>query len=151
MSYQHILAAVDTTDEAEEVLAAARDIADEQQAQLSSFTAVKPLAHVYGGLEMGPIAQGGVSFEEEAMTRAERHLMRISENYGIHPKNASVCLGSPAYEIRRHAEEIGADLIVIGTHGRHGMGLLLGSTANAVLHGVQCDVLAVKIQPDENA
>ena len=37
------------------------------------------------------------------------------------------------------------DLIVVGTHGRHGIGLLLGSTANSVLHGVDRDVLAVRV------
>jgi universal stress protein A len=36
-------------------------------------------------------------------------------------------------------------LIVIGTHGQKGLQLLLGSTANAVLHGAGCDVLAVRI------
>ena len=43
------------------------------------------------------------------------------------------------------AKEHGADLIVVGSHGRHGLALLLGSTANAVLHGAPCDVLAVRI------
>ena len=42
----------------------------------------------------------------------------------------------------------GADLIVIGTHGRHGLGLLLGSTASGVIHGVQCDVLAVRVSSE---
>ncbi len=41
-----------------------------------------------------------------------------------------------------------ADLIVLGTHGRHGLGLILGSTANGVLHGASCDVLAVRIDND---
>ena len=36
--------------------------------------------------------------------------------------------------------------IAIGGHGRHGLALLLGSTANAVLHGATCDVLAVRIR-----
>ena len=35
--------------------------------------------------------------------------------------------------------------LVVGSHGRHGLALLLGSTANAVLHGAPCDVLAVRI------
>ena len=39
----------------------------------------------------------------------------------------------------------GADLIVVGSHGRHGLALLLGSTANGVLHGATCDVLAVRV------
>ena len=43
------------------------------------------------------------------------------------------------------ARDHGADLIVVGSHGRHGLALLLGSTANAVLHGAPCDVLAVRI------
>ena len=38
------------------------------------------------------------------------------------------------------------DLIVIGSHGRHGLALLLGSTANSVLHHARCDVLAVRLQ-----
>jgi universal stress protein A len=37
---------------------------------------------------------------------------------------------------------------VIGTHGRHGLGLLLGSTVNAVLHGLDTDALAVRIRFD---
>jgi len=38
------------------------------------------------------------------------------------------------------------DLVIVGSHGRHGVRLLLGSTANAVLHGAECDVLAVRVQ-----
>jgi len=37
----------------------------------------------------------------------------------------------------------------MGTHGRHGLGLLLGSTASGVLHGVDCDVLAVRVNFDD--
>ena len=38
------------------------------------------------------------------------------------------------------------DLIVVGSHGRHGLALLLGSTADAVLHHAKCDVMAVRLQ-----
>ena len=38
------------------------------------------------------------------------------------------------------------DLIVVGSHGRHGFALLLGSTSTGVLHGAKCDVLAVRIR-----
>jgi len=51
----------------------------------------------------------------------------------------------PETEIHTLANEIGADLIVVGSHGRHGLALLLGSTANGVLHGAPCDVLAVRV------
>ena len=50
-----------------------------------------------------------------------------------------------AEEIHTLANEINTDLIVIGTHGRSGLKLLLGSTANSVLHSAKQDVLAVRI------
>ncbi|MEH6652426.1 MAG: universal stress protein [Motiliproteus sp.] len=55
-------------------------------------------------------------------------------------------LGHIAYEVHRLAEEDNCDLIVVGCHGRHGFGLLLGgSTANGVLHGAKTDVLAMHV------
>ena len=56
-------------------------------------------------------------------------------------------IGPPKSEITRIAEEQEVDLIVVGSHGRHGfVENLLGSTANAVIHHAKCDVLTVKIQ-----
>lgn len=57
----------------------------------------------------------------------------------------SVRIGVPKFEITAMANEIGADLIVLGSHGRHGWRLILGSTANGVLHLAEADVLAVRI------
>lgn len=56
-----------------------------------------------------------------------------------------VVVGMPDTEIHRFADENGVDLIVVGSHGRHGFALLLGSTSTGVLHGAQCDVLAVRV------
>lgn len=53
-----------------------------------------------------------------------------------------VRIGEPAEEILREAEDWGAGLIVLGTHGRAGVSrLLLGSTAEAVARDAACDVL----------
>ncbi|MCY1401873.1 Universal stress protein family protein [compost metagenome] len=59
--------------------------------------------------------------------------------------NAHLTYGQPRQEIHNLAKEDGCDLIVVGSHGRHGLALLLGSTANDVLHGAPCDVLAVRL------
>jgi universal stress protein A len=151
MSYTQVLVAVDITAEADEVLAAARAATDGHNAKLTSLTVVKPFIQAYGGLDMAPIAAGTITFEEEAMKQAQRQLTEMSARYEINAENTKVRLGSPAFEIRTLAGELEADLIVIGTHGRHGLGLLLGSTANAVLHGTSCDVLVVKIHPLEES
>ncbi|MCP5180402.1 MAG: universal stress protein [Pseudomonadales bacterium] len=147
MAYQRILVSVDLTEEADEVISAASNIAKSQNAVMHSVTVVKPLARVYGGLDMAPITSGAIAFEKEAIEQAGHQLRELGGEYGVPDANSHVRLGSPPAEIRALAEELGIDLIVIGTHGRHGLGLLLGSTANAVLHGVTCDVLAVKIHP----
>jgi universal stress protein A len=55
-------------------------------------------------------------------------------------------IGTPKREIVRVAAEQKAELIVLGSHGRHGLQLLLGSTANGVLHQATCDVLAVRVE-----
>jgi len=149
VAYQNILIAVDLTDEAEEVFAAARNAADEQNtSSVSACTIVRPLARTYGGLDMANVV-AGAPFEEEMHTQAKDKLKALGQEYGVAEGDTYVRMGAPAAEIRALAEELKADLIVIGTHGRHGLGLLLGSTANAVLHGVSCDVLVVKIHPTE--
>lgn len=53
--------------------------------------------------------------------------------------------GEPAAEIVRAAREWGADLIVVGSHARHGLGrMLLGSVAEAVMRRAACPVLVVR-------
>ncbi len=146
MSFKQVLVAVDLSEEAGEVLKAARSVAEEGDAKLTSVTVVKPFALAYGSLDLVPLTNGSIVFEEEAMKRARLQLNEMCREYEIANEDVNVRMGNPAFEIRALAEELEADLIVIGTHGKHGLGLLLGSTANAVLHGVGCDVLAVKIQ-----
>ena len=149
MPYKHVLAAVDLSDESAQVLEKARATADSHDAKLSLLTVVKPFAHAYGGLDMAPLTKGSDSFEEEAFKQASQQLWDKAIIHRVDPMNIHVKVGNPAHVIRDAASELEADLIVVGTHGRHGLGLLLGSTANAVLHGVSCDVLAVRVRVSE--
>jgi universal stress protein A len=48
------------------------------------------------------------------------------------------------HEIVRYAEESGTELIVVGSHGTHGIAALFGSTANSIVKHAPCDVLAVR-------
>jgi nucleotide-binding universal stress UspA family protein len=53
--------------------------------------------------------------------------------------------GQPVDEILRLAKEIGCDLIVMGTHGRTGLGrVLMGSVAEKVVRTAPCPVVTVR-------
>jgi universal stress protein A len=92
------------------------------------------------------LADAGIQFEHEAATQATEQLSAIADARGLAATAVSVQHGTPAVEVHRLTGELHADLVVMGTHGKHGVELLLGSTANAVLHGANCDVLAVRIR-----
>ena len=56
--------------------------------------------------------------------------------------------GSPAEEIAKRAQELDANLVVMGVHNQHGINRILGSTTQKVLNQSGCDVLA--IHPDSS-
>ena len=146
MAYRHIMAGVDVTEEASQVLEAARALAGEHGAKLSVCTVVKPLTQVYGGLDMLAYTRASVNFEQEAANQARVQVEALAAQYGVAASDVHVYVGSPASQVVEAAESLGADLVVVGSHGKHGLGLLLGSTANGVLHRAHCDVLTVRIK-----
>jgi len=52
--------------------------------------------------------------------------------------------GAPAAVIVAHAEEVGADLIVVGSKGMQGARRIIGSVPNSVAHSARCHVLIAK-------
>ena len=143
--YKHILAAVDVTEEAKEILDKAKQTANDNNATLSIVTVIRPLTHAYTDMEVAGLAAAALNFEAEARASVDQSLGDLCATYGVDKAHRHVTFGVPAHEIKSLAAELGADLIVAGSHGRHGLGLLLGSTANAILHGAECDILTVRV------
>jgi nucleotide-binding universal stress UspA family protein len=57
-------------------------------------------------------------------------------------------LGQPTRLVREYVHDRGADLVVLGTHGRGAMlEALLGSTAKSILSSLPCDALIVRAPP----
>ena len=106
---------------------------------------IKPIAHVYGGLDLAVLGQDAESAEADALRQAREWLSDLKERHGVADADATAIVGVPALEIKGDADAKHADLIVTGSHGRHGIGRVLGSTANGVLHAAPCDVLVVRI------
>lgn len=87
------------------------------------------------------------AFLEEARKAAQRRLEQAGERVRGQGLEVSTHLaeGSPSPAIVRVAEEVGADLIVMGTHGHTGFKhLVLGSVAERTQRHAPCSVLTVK-------
>jgi len=139
--YRHILVAVDLTEESRQVTKRACALKTAFAAQLSCVHVIEPLSLAYGG----DIPMDLSTIQDQIQDTAKSHLAEFSKTLSIPPENQHLIFGRPETEIHALAKEIGADLIVVGSHGRTGLALLLGSTANGVLHGATCDVLAVRV------
>jgi universal stress protein A len=141
--YQHILLAADFSEEGDLVAHRARLIASLYRAKLS-------IIHVLDNIPMPDTGYGTLIPLDQAtdyeLLEAEKFkLIRLAERLHVDPGDRWLIWGVPREEIVRLAERQAADLIVIGSHGRHGLAMLLGSTANGVLHGTRADVLAVRL------
>jgi len=139
--YTHILLAVDFSPATEPTARRALDLARLYGARLSLVHVVEYLPVAMDSELMLPPMAG---VEEQLMENARRQLAKLAERLGIADAPRHVELGSTKLEILRLSEAERVDLIVVGSHGRHGLARMLGSTASAVLHGAHCDVLAVR-------
>jgi nucleotide-binding universal stress UspA family protein len=82
---------------------------------------------------------------ERVLTDLRGRLAERLSNTGHAQTSSEVLQGATAQAIVDHALASGADLIVMGTHGRHGLPhLLLGSVAERVLRTAPCPVLTIR-------
>jgi universal stress protein A len=142
--YKHVLLAVDFFEQDQLVANRAKDLADKYQAKISVVHVIDSLLVTDAGY--GTEIPFNLDLTAELMAVAKKRLADLAEKLAVSQDNLWLEIGSPKSEIIRVAEENDVDLIVVGSHGRHGLALLLGSTANGVLHHAQCDVLAVRLQ-----
>jgi universal stress protein A len=143
--YQHLLTAVDFSPGTETVVARARDLSQRYMARVSLVHVVEPMLMEYTG-EM--VLPEDLDLERRLVDSGRERIAELGERLHARDSDCHVLVGSPKTEIVRIAEDNGVDLILVGSHGRHGLALLLGSTANAVLHHAPCDVIAVRITED---
>ncbi len=144
--YQHILLAADFSENTEFIVARAREIAHQHMAKLS-------VVHVLDNIPMpdtsyGTIISLGDELDNQQLKQEKIALNKLGEALGVPSNQRWLIWGTPKEEITTLALQEGVDLIVIGSHARHGLALLLGSTASGVLHHAPCDVLAVRLHQE---
>ena len=142
--YSHILAAIDFSAAADQILKKAHEIAKRNNAKLSLLHVVEYLPPIDSAFD--PMLAGNWMLDEDTLVEnARQTLEKFSERHGLQDVHLAVKLGTPRQEITSYIKDHQCDLAIMGSHGRHGLNILLGSTANAILHAMPCDILTVKI------
>lgn len=137
--YKKVLFATDFDEVGVSAAHKAKKIADENHAELLLVHVVEPIpAYAYPGFA------GFAEVEQSIREQAEKELNALADKLGVDEKHRMLEFGSTKNEVLRVAKELDVDLIVTGSHGKHGLALLLGSTANSILHAAKCDVLIVR-------
>lgn len=144
-AFKTILCPTDLSDEC-------RDALDSACEWVTQFGAELHLLHVVAEL-MNPYPYLGSPFNEavswESMIRQKAHAALdawpVPDRYKSLKVVRELRSGSPITNILQYADEKKVDLIVMGTHGRHGFShLLLGSVAENVVRRAKCPVLTIR-------
>jgi len=143
--YRNILCATDFSDHCRVAAERAADLARRYGARLT-------LLHV---VEHFPVDRSNVDIAPEDIDPAKYHLDKARSALADLAKQlrfaearleVRFCTQSARHEILRHAKEHKTDLVVIASHGRHGITSILGSTTYGLTHKSPCDVMAIRAQ-----
>jgi universal stress protein A len=147
---KNILVAIDLEGGAEQVLAKAASLVKGQDVNVIIMNVMFfPVPTYPGYYGEGLYSAEQFDLDTDALRRElTPEIVAMANAAGLPDSRVIVDFGRPTDAILDVAEQENVDLIVLGSHGRHGIKMLLGSTANGILHHSKCDVLAVRIQPE---
>jgi nucleotide-binding universal stress UspA family protein len=146
-----ILAPVDFSTHSKDAVDEAADLAKRLDSQLL-------LVNVVSALPKLPNAKAffhEAEFEQELHKQAESQLATIAQKYAGMGITVGTHVGTAndvAMELLRIGEQVGADLIVIATHGMTGWHkLAFGSVTEKVVRLASCPVLVLRADPAAKA
>jgi nucleotide-binding universal stress UspA family protein len=132
-----VLVGADDSPTARRAVEAACEIVAMSKGQLHILTAFEQLS-VVGA----PTREFKDVITEEDGQALLQTLSFIAKKHGVEP-TLHGAKGDPADNLIAKADELGADLVVVGNRGMKGVRRVLGSVPNSVAHGANCSVLIV--------
>lgn len=133
-----LLVPIDFEAASAKALALAKDLAARLGGQVVLVHAYQLPVYTYPGLEPTLLP----SFHTEVAAAAQRALDQLAKQEGV---TAVLREGDPATEVLAAAQELGATMIVMGTHGRSGVAhLILGSVAEKIVRKSPVPVVTVR-------
>lgn len=143
--YGHILVALDFSSHSELTLQRTMQIVKQYDAKLTILHVLEHKSNYDRSYELMTIPDQSFDMDEVIFSDAEKRLSDIKKNIDRENVHTDVLWGRAKSTILSYAEAQQVDLIIIGSHGSHGLARLLGSTANDVINNARSDVLVVRI------
>ena len=142
--WKRILCPIDFSDASQAALETAAEVARRYGARVALFHAYPVPGYTFPD---GSFVASSKMLDE-LTAQAARHMAEWktrAEGMGMAQVEVATAIGEPAHEILAFAKAQGADLIVLGTHGRTGLQhALMGSVAERVVRRATCPVLTVR-------
>ncbi|QBZ83746.1 universal stress protein UspA [Hydrogenovibrio crunogenus] len=145
--YQTVLVAVDFSQHSEKAIARAKQLAAMYEAELQLLHVIEePMYPIYDDISLSATPNAWFpDMLENLQKAATEKLTHLAETNQIPATSCHTLTGFPKTQIVDYANQIQADLIVMGRHGMSFFDKLIGSTTDSVLHQAQCDVMAVTL------
>jgi len=142
-TYQNILCATDFSQCSHMAAQRAAELAKRYAARLTLLHVVEYFPEDRSNVQIAPENADPVQFREE---QAREALAELARQLGVDGAEQTVVFSthSAKHAIVPFAREHNIDLIVLASHGHHGVTALLGSTATGLAHSSPCDVLVVR-------
>ncbi len=134
--YSTILHATDLSKSSYSVAEKAAELAKSFGAELTLIHTIEPIP-AYG-------FPGVTELESPLIEQAKTEIQKLGALIGVDEAHQKIEFGSVKAQVIAMADTIKADLIIVGSHGHHGLSRLLGSSASAIVHGASLDVFVIR-------
>ncbi len=143
--YRHVLVAVDFLPYSDVAVKRGLELARFYDSRLSLVYALEQTTYLGPGYDSVTPGYNYMEIDQMIFDRSTSNLKEIATSLNYPKIRYDVVWGSPKSTILSYALAQKVDLIVVGSHGSHGLARLLGSTANGISHSAKCDVIIVKL------
>jgi len=144
-NYKNILCATDFSSNSQIAADRACELTKQYSAKLNLLHVIEYFPEDRSNVQIAPEDADPKTYRKD---QAHTSLLELAANLDCKEVSQEILFSthSAKHEILRFAKERNVDLIVVASHGHHGITSLLGSTANKIVHGASCDVFVVHAQ-----
>lgn len=143
LNYKRILMATDFSKDSDKVAKKVLELVAQSGGKIDIVHVLEHTPIIYGGEFAIPL---DIDLEATLKAHASKALATFCAEHGLSKATQHIAEGSVKRSVVELAEALNIDLIVVGSHGHHGLGIFSGSSAHGILHHAHCDVLIVHLE-----